>query len=81
MYFLAQLAEMHVDPTVSDPKRIQEIPDDARDPNEPQARWNKDDIPPYEAWKGINKEVGIFSEEEWNTIMCKCLASMGSFQS
>lgn len=75
--FLAQLAEMHVDPKVSDPARIEELPDDARTEDEGRPNWNKDDLKHSGPWQGIQKDVGIFSEEEWSLIMVKCLASMG----
>lgn len=122
---LAQLAEIHLDPAISDPRRIDEIPDDARlDENglpedSPRLRWSTgdaqnpsssargDDTPrqkmrrqtlginginglglangaygnpstsqPSKLWTGIFKDIGIFTQEEWDLIMCKCLASM-----
>ena len=72
--FLSKLAEMHVDPAVSNPKRIDEIPYDSGDPP-PHVRWGRRD--PDGPWQGIYKSVGIFSDDEWSIIMCKCLASMG----
>lgn len=123
---LAQLAEIHLDPAISDPGRIDEIPDDARlDENGlpeegPRLRWNTGDAQHPSSsvrvdgglqlkiqrqglgingidglgapngvdvnssknqypklWTGIFKDVGIFTQEEWDLIMCKCLASMG----
>ncbi|KZT40114.1 hypothetical protein SISSUDRAFT_983884 [Sistotremastrum suecicum HHB10207 ss-3] len=50
--FLAELAEVHVDPSSG------------------LARNASGD------WTGLWKDVGIFNEAEWNTIMCKTLASM-----
>jgi hypothetical protein len=41
LHFLAQLAEMHVDPAISDPKYIDEIPDDARSENEGRPNWKR----------------------------------------
>lgn len=76
--FLAQLAEMHVDPSVSDPKRIETLPDDAVSEDEGRPNWPKDDLNYNGSWNGIYKDVGIFSEDEWSLIMVKCLASMGS---
>lgn len=75
--FLAQLAEMHVDPSVSDPVRIETLPDDARSEDEGRPNWPKDDLKQGGPWQGIHKDVGIFTEEEWSLIMVKCLASMG----
>lgn len=78
LHFLSQLAEIHVDPTVSDPKRIEELPDDARSEDEGRPNWPRDDLKHTGPWNGIYKDVGIFSEDEWNLIMWKCLASMGA---
>lgn len=72
--FLSKLAEMHVDPSISDPKGIDEIPYDSGDPP-PDVRWVRPH--PDGPWQGLYKSVGIFSDDEWSTIMCKCLASMG----
>ena len=77
LHFLAQLAEMHVDPSISDPKRIDEVPDDARSENEGRPNWNKNDLNSSGLWGGIYKDVGIFTDYDWHFIMCKCLASMG----
>lgn len=74
--FLARIAEMHADPTVSDPKRIQEIPDDERCDDEDRPDWQKGDLETKWNWSGLYKDVGIFSDREWNMIMTKCLASM-----
>lgn len=77
LHFLAQLAEMHVDPSISDPKRIEEVPDDASSENEGRPNWNKDDLNSSGLWGGIFKDVGIFTDYDWHFVMCKCLASMG----
>lgn len=70
--FFSKLTEMHVDPTVSDPKRIEAIPEDWGEA--PRVRWPRHES--SEGWGGLYKDVGIFTENEWNFIMCKCLASM-----
>ena len=77
LYFMAQLAEMHVDPEVSNPAKIEELPNDARSEGEGRPNWPKDDLRHEDPWSGIYKDVGIFSEDEWHFIMVKCLASMG----
>lgn len=110
---LAQLAELHMDPTVSDPAALVKISDDARfdehglPEQQPRTMWassastdrsaeggnyakvyaskvglngSKKESPGDRgslSWKGLFKDVGIFSQEEWDLIMCKCLASMG----
>ena len=77
LQFLAQLAELHVDPAISDPKKIDEVPDDARSENEGRPNWDKKDLSSAGLWAGIFKDVGIFTDYDWHFIMCKCLASMG----
>lgn len=72
--FLSKLSEMHVDPTLSDPRRIESIPLDLGDQS-PKLRWPKNES--SGPWHGLKKDVGIYTEDEWNFIMCKCLASMG----
>lgn len=78
--FLSKLTEMHVAPDVSDPRKITEIPDDERSEDEGRPNWSGDgvnDFPDTPTWRGIYKDVGIFTEHEWHLVMCKCLASMG----
>ncbi len=77
----ARLAEMHVDPSVSDPLRIQAIPDDARSEGEGRPDWSKEDLETKWKWSGLYSDVGIFSEAEWSFIMAKCMASMGASES
>jgi len=77
LQFLAQLTEMHLDPSISDPKRIDEIPDDAKSDNEGRPNWAKSDLSGTGLWTGIYNDVGIFTDYDWHFIMCKCLASMG----
>ncbi|TFY83738.1 hypothetical protein EWM64_g268 [Hericium alpestre] len=76
LQFLAELAEMHLDPSVSDPKSIQEIPDDARSEGEGRPNWPKKDLKDGGLWHGLFNDVGIFTEYDWHFLMCKCLASM-----
>ncbi|KAI0651592.1 hypothetical protein C8Q79DRAFT_934115 [Trametes meyenii] len=76
LQFLSRLSELHVDPTVSDPQRIEAIPDDARSEGEGRPNWPKDDLQTKWRWSGLFSDVGIFSETEWNYLMAKCMASM-----
>lgn len=66
--FLSRLTEMHVDPSVSDPKRIEAIPDDARFEDEGRPPWSHDDIKSSGPWPGLFKDgsggVGIYTEHE-----------------
>lgn len=77
LQFLSRLAEMHVDPSVSDPQRIEEVPDDECSEGESRPGWSKEDLETKFKWSGLFSDVGIFSEPHWNYIMTKCMASMG----
>jgi proteasome activator subunit 4 len=80
LQFLARLAEMHVDPTASDPRKIKDLPDDAVSDDEGRPQWPNEDLQfngTY--WGGLYKDVGIFTEYDWGFLMSKCLASMGQF--
>ncbi|EDR15426.1 uncharacterized protein LACBIDRAFT_301740 [Laccaria bicolor S238N-H82] len=76
LHFLSKLSEMHVASEVSNPRRIEEIPDDERSEDEGRFDWSQTSLPDHGVWPGIYKDVGIFSDHEWNFLMCKCLASM-----
>lgn len=77
LHFVAKLAEMHVDLEASNPKRIPEIPDDERSEDDERPNLFNGTPPGLSIWNGLFKDVGIFTEHEWNFLMCKCLASMG----
>jgi proteasome activator subunit 4 len=77
LHFLSNLAELHVDPTASDPENIQKIPDDDISEGEGRPQFSRDDLKQPTTWTGLYKDVGLFTEHEWNLLMCKCLASMG----
>ncbi|KAG6902315.1 hypothetical protein C0995_001694 [Termitomyces sp. Mi166 len=76
LHFLSKLAEMHVDPSISDPHKIAELPDDERVEGEGRPNWSQAETKNSTNWPGLYKDVGIFSEHEWQFFMCKCLASM-----
>ncbi|KAJ3811833.1 hypothetical protein F5876DRAFT_38753 [Lentinula aff. lateritia] len=77
LHFLSKLAEMHVSPEVSDPRKIHSIPDDERSEDEGRLHGSNDTNLKDDAyWPGLYRDVGIFSEHEWSLLMCKCLASM-----
>ncbi|KAF8807238.1 hypothetical protein BYT27DRAFT_7232792 [Phlegmacium glaucopus] len=75
LYFISQLTEMHLNPEVSDPVRITDLPDDEKSEGEERPNWYADTTS-HGTWHGLYKDVGIFTEHEWNLLMCKCLASM-----
>jgi len=80
LQFLARLAEMHVDPTASDPRKIRDLPDDAVSDDEGRPQWPNEDLQSNGThWGGLYKDVGIFTEYDWAFLMTKCLASMGQF--
>ena len=76
LHFISKLTEMHTNPEISNPKRIDEIPDDEKSEGEGRPNWGQPTSSVY-LWGGLYKDVGIFTEHEWNFLMCKCLASMG----
>ena len=78
LQFLARVAEMHVDPSVSDPQRIEDIPDDELSEGEGRPNWSKEDLDSKFKWSGLFSDVGIFSDADWSFIMAKCMASMGT---
>lgn len=80
LHFLSELSEMHVASEVSNPRGVQEIPDDERSEDEGRFDWSQTSLPDHGVWPGIYKDVGIFSDHEWNFLMCKCLASMGKLR-
>lgn len=72
LQFIANLAEMHVDPTISDPKKIQDIPDDAKSEDEARPHWSDDSMKFDGPWPGLYKDsdgVGIFSDHEVSLIV------------
>jgi len=78
LQFLARLAEMHVDPTASDPRKLRDLPDDALSDDEGRPQWPNEDLQSNGThWGGLYKDVGIFTEYDWCFLMTKCLASMG----
>jgi len=68
--FLAKLAEMHVDPSISETTKA---PDDEITEGEKRPGWSKDSSSEDSryAWPGLYKDVGIFTEHEWGLIMIK----------
>ncbi len=77
LQFISKLAELHVNPEISDPKRIEEIPDDELSEGEGRPKWDLNSSRNSGPWQGLYNHVGIFTDHEWNLLMCKCLASMG----
>ena len=75
LHFISKLAEMHTNPEASNPQRIAEIPDDEKSEGEGRPNWFHNVT--ADPWQGLYKDVGIFTQHEWNFLMCKCLASMG----
>lgn len=83
LQFIAKIAEIHLDPSVSDPARIDTIPDDQRSEGEGRPSFEKPTTTSAKKtsypWYGVYSDVGIFTENEWQGLMCKCLASMGGW--
>ena len=76
LHFISRLTQVHLNPEASDPMNIAELPDDERSEDEGRPNWYANTAS-HTAWHGLYKDVGIFTEHEWNLLMCKCLASMG----
>ncbi|KAL1720654.1 hypothetical protein EV715DRAFT_249853, partial [Schizophyllum commune] len=74
--FISRLTVLHVDPTVSDPRKITDVPDDALSEGEGRPKWAHEEPEDNFVWSGIYKDVGIFTEQQWSWVMCKTLVSM-----
>jgi proteasome activator subunit 4 len=81
LQFISKLAEMHTDPEVSNPKRFETLPDDEVSEGEGRPKWDLESAKNDGPWQGLYKKVGIFTEHQWNFLMCKCLSSMGERES
>lgn len=77
LQFVSKLTEMHTDPEISNPKRLEAIPDDEMSEGEGRPKWGLESSKTHGPWQGLFKDVGIFTEHQWNFLMCKCLSSMG----
>nr|XP_019049698.1 proteasome activator subunit 4 [Kwoniella bestiolae CBS 10118]OCF28628.1 proteasome activator subunit 4 [Kwoniella bestiolae CBS 10118] len=81
---MGQLAIAHIDPGKSDPSVIKRIPKDTHNTPEEQANnpsVRRSLLPPEENladpnWGGVRKDVGIFSDQEFEFLMSKCLRSL-----
>ncbi|KAI5481022.1 proteasome activator subunit 4 [Pseudohyphozyma bogoriensis] len=79
--FMERLSFLHLDPSKSHPELVDELRTMAREkgmdiPEVKVEEWAGMPTPRGE-WKGIRKDVGIYTEEQWAFIMTKCLRSMG----
>lgn len=84
---MERLAVKHLDPSVSDPAIVQELrematergeivePDGVRVEEMGRTDGGHDSS---EEWKGLRKDVGIFTDDQWGFIMTKCLRAMGT---
>jgi proteasome activator subunit 4 len=70
LQFLSRLSEMHIDPSISDPRKIRGIPDDAKSVDEGRPNWSRDDMEFDGPWPGLFKDgtgVSIFTDHEVRT--------------
>lgn len=81
LQFISKLTEMHTDAEISNPTRIERIPDDEISKGEGRPNWDQESSKIHGTWQGLYKYVGIFTEHQWNFLMCKCLSSMGEPES
>lgn len=62
--------------------RLLDVSGDVEEDEEGLSYWPKPDLMPDEedasdaAWKGIRKDIGIFTEQEFEYLMSKCLRSL-----
>lgn len=81
------LSIKHLDPALSDPDVVDELREMARERGEmylPEGPRVEESVPVEEAWKGgagewkgLRREVGIYTEAQFASIMTKCLRVMG----
>ena len=81
------LSIKHLDPALSDPDVVEELREMARERGEmvePEGPRVEDSIPVDDTirggsaeWKGLRKDVGIYTELQFAGIMTKCLRVMG----
>lgn len=85
-----RLSIKHLDPGQSDPAIVDELREIAKRKGEWKAEEEKvrveDMLEQNDGikvdggeWKGIRKDVGIFTEQQFGVIMTKCLRSMGTW--
>jgi proteasome activator subunit 4 len=88
---VAQLSVIHVNPKVSNPKRLETIPKTPVNDEEGVEdllegdEMDVDGVHEVEdvdieadGWAGIRKEIGILTEKDFQTVMAKCLRTMGT---
>lgn len=90
--FMERLTIKHLDPSTSHPEIVEELRVLARQNGEPVDEGTKvedlldgdeEDVTMSEGgatpgWKGIRKDVGIYTDAQWAFIMTKCLRTMGT---
>lgn len=76
---VTNLAEKHLDPSISDPRVVDDLRRRASDDSDGQ--MDTDEEARASRWPGIRKDVGIFRASEWSFLMTKCIRSMGAFPS
>jgi proteasome activator subunit 4 len=53
LQFISKLTELHVNPEISDPKRIEEIPDDELSEGEGRPKWDYNSSRNPGPWQGL----------------------------
>ncbi|KAM0751556.1 hypothetical protein T439DRAFT_300497 [Meredithblackwellia eburnea MCA 4105] len=86
--FMERLTIKHLDPSISHPEIVQELRQMARNSGiqvddgilvEDLLEQDHEDteMKSGDDWKGIRKDVGIYTDDQWAFIMTKCLRTMG----
>ena len=91
---VANLSKIHLNPSLSSPKRLEdipksmvnEVPEDEvlhdGDEMDLDGEEAEEDVTNKDAgWQGIRKDIGILTESEFQTVMTKCLRAMSESRS
>lgn len=94
--FVERLAKLHLDPVMSDPDIVEELRQITKEKGgyveektKVEEMLQKADTGGDELmggstlageWKGIRKDVGIFTSQQFAFIMTKCLRAMGTYK-
>ena len=83
---MSRMATKHLDPEESNPAIVEKLKKDAeksftREDEPVRSNSIVEDVEMDAGdWRGIRKDVGIFSDAEWGFIMTKCLRAMGKLR-
>lgn len=74
---MSQLAELHLDPTLSSPQRVAHYKAKAEaDPDTVSAMPAAEDLQHDPSWPGLRRDYGIFDEQQWQWMTSICIRTM-----